>query len=94
MLSDLMNQMLIVKLVSYGRLFPPISEWETVFLGPMASRDGRGNCNTTVWPLCKFCVNDQCTSWGVWIVFWTPVTIFGRDSSAEQMLSHKLTLAS
>ena len=35
------------------QLFSHVSEWEKVFLGPMASHDGHGNCNTMVWPLCQ-----------------------------------------
>ena len=77
MLSDLMNQILIVKLIisqrfglskkmyprSYRRLFLHVSEWEKVFLGPIC--DGHGNCITTIWPRCQFCFNDRPTSWGL-----------------------------
>ena len=50
---------------SYRRLFPHVSEWEKVFLGPIASRDRFGNCNTTVWPLCQIGFNARCSSWGL-----------------------------
>ena len=62
MLSDLMNQILIVKRVispevwtlkqmyprSYRCFFPHVSEWEKGFLGHVASCDERENCNTSV----------------------------------------------
>ena len=42
---------------SYRRLFPHVSEWGKVFLGPMVSRDWYGNCNTAVWPPRQSCFN-------------------------------------
>ena len=55
---------------SYRRLLPYVSQWEKVFLGHIASHNGCGHCNTTVWPLCQFCFNSQRTSWGLETSTW------------------------
>ena len=47
---------------SYRRLFPHVSEWEKVFLGPMASHNRCRGCNTTVWSPCQIGVKARRTS--------------------------------
>ncbi len=35
-------------------VFPNVSLWKKVFVGPMEARDRRHTCSTTVWPACLF----------------------------------------
>ena len=69
---------------SYRHLFPHVSEWENVILGLMASRDGRGICNITVWPLCQFCFNACRTSWRLASGRWSTYGTYTRFPNTER----------